>query len=563
MDAFSLGTSDNSRTNHAVIKRSRAEVANHIINFKMEAERLASQRAAAASLGIPRSTWRHWRDRQAGIALPAKTIQFFESPEGTAFLHLLMTSLLFVMAQLGNNGTRSISLVLELCQLDHLVGSSYGSIQKSTVQMEGIIEEYGKQERESLSADMEAKTIAMCGDETFHPQTCLVAIEPVSNFIMVEQYSEKRDAISWANAMSEGLADLPVTIVQSTSDEGKGLLKYVKDELGAHHSPDLFHVQQDLTRATSAPLNAQFKHAETAYQASSEKTKEWVEEKQQSIGAEAGRGRPFDYDIRIAEAAVTEADALQYLKECEARQALSKKAKKAIGIVYHPYNLKTGKPQTAKTVGAKLEKKFDIIQSVADEAGLSENSQKQLEKAHRVFPQLIATISFFWAMVKTLLAKLGLSKELEAIMREILIPACYLQMASKRMNGAKRKHKIMALAQALRNQLDATVLWQALDKSQREAMEATAQRCAELFQRSSSCVEGRNGYLSLRHHGLHKLGNRKLSVLTTLHNYYITRPDGTTAAERFFGKKPRDLFEILLKKLRYPPRPRLQRKMAA
>ena len=86
------------------------------------------------------------------------------------------------MAQLGNNGTRSISLVLELCQLDHLVGSSYGSIQKSTVQMEDIIEKYGKQERERLSADMEEKTITMCGDETFHPQTCLVAIEPVSNF---------------------------------------------------------------------------------------------------------------------------------------------------------------------------------------------------------------------------------------------------------------------------------------------------------------------------------------------------------------------------------------------
>jgi hypothetical protein len=561
MDTFSPGISDNSRTN-AVIRRNRAEIANHIIDFKAEIEQLSSQRAAAASLGIPRSTWRHWRDRQAGIALPAKTIEFFESPEGTAFLHLLMTSLLFVMAQLGNNGTRSIALVLELCQLDHLIGSSYGSIQKSTAQMENIIEEYGKQERESLSRDMEEKTITMCGDETFHPQICLVAIEPVSNFIMTEQYSEKRDAASWANAMSEGLADLPVTVVQSTSDEGKGLLKYVKDELGAHHSPDLFHVQQELTRATSAPLNAQLRHAETAYQANVEKTKKWIEEKQQSIGVEAGRGRPFDYDIRIAKAEVTEADALQYLKECEERQVLAKKAKKAIGIVYHPYNLKTGKPQTAKTVEVKLEKQFDIIQSVADEAGLSENSQKQLEKAHRVFPQLIATISFFWAMVKTLLAKLGLSKEREAVMREILIPAYYLQAASKKMHGAKRKHKIMALAQALRNKLDATDLWQALDKSQREAMEATAQRCAELFQRSSSCVEGRNGYLSLRHHGLHKLSNRKLSVLTTLHNYYITRADGTTAAERFFGKKPRDLFEVLLKNLRYPPRPRSHCKMA-
>jgi hypothetical protein len=34
-----------------------------------------------------------------------------------------------------------------------------------------------------------------------------------------------------------------------------------------------------------------------------------------------------------------------------------------------------------------------------------------------------------------------------------------------------------------------------------------------------------------------------------VHNYYVKRSDGATAAERFFGAKPRELFEYLLDRL--------------
>lgn len=51
-----------------------------------------------------------------------------------------------------------------------------------------------------------------------------------------------------------------------------------------------------------------------------------------------------------------------------------------------------------------------------------------------------------------------------------------------------------------------------------------------------------------------------------MHNYFIKRRDGTTAAERFFASKPRDLFEWLLEQVGLPGRPaqkrsQLQRKV--
>ena len=86
-----------------------------------------------------------------------------------------------------------------------------------------------------------------------------------------------------------------------------------------------------------------------------------------------------------------------------------------------------------------------------------------------------------------------------------------------------------------------------------------ARQCADLFQRSSSCVEGRNGHLSLRHHALHHLTARKLQALTVLHNYAVQREDGSTAAGRFYGTEPRDLFGWLLRRLSLPARPRAAR----
>jgi hypothetical protein len=80
-----------------------------------------------------------------------------------------------------------------------------------------------------------------------------------------------------------------------------------------------------------------------------------------------------------------------------------------------------------------------------------------------------------------------------------------------------------------------------------------------MFVRGSSCVEGRNGQLALHHQSVHRLSDRKLTVLTTIHNYFLLRPDGTTAAERFFGSKPQALFDWILDRLDLPARPAMKR----
>jgi hypothetical protein len=96
----------------------------------------------------------------------------------------------------------------------------------------------------------------------------------------------------------------------------------------------------------------------------------------------------------------------------------------------------------------------------------------------------------------------------------------------------------------------------ALSPTCQDQLHHQAQTLADVFQRSSSNVEGRNGYLSLRNHQLRGLERlRKRTCLTTVHNFFLMRPDGTTAAERFFGQKPRSMFAAILDTVKATARP--------
>ena len=69
--------------------------------------------------------------------------------------------------------------------------------------------------------------------------------------------------------------------------------------------------------------------------------------------------------------------------------------------------------------------------------------------------------------------------------------------------------------------------------------------CAK-YQRTSSAVEGRNGYLSGLHHAGRGLSEQQLRVLTVIHNFDLKRADGTTAAQRLFNHQFPDLFEWIV-----------------
>jgi hypothetical protein len=72
-----------------------------------------------------------------------------------------------------------------------------------------------------------------------------------------------------------------------------------------------------------------------------------------------------------------------------------------------------------------------------------------------------------------------------------------------------------------------------------------AYQMAGSFQRSSSQVEGRNGYLAFMNHGQKGIPKEKMKALTVIHNFDTKRNDGSTPAKRLFRRKFPDVFEFL------------------
>ena len=517
-----------------------------------------SQRQAAKVLDVPRSTLQAWRAYQERLDESPAVVAFFHSVPGLAFLHRLVVALHAVFVEVGACGIRLVCLLLKITGLNRFVGASYGTQQQVNRRVEEAIVAYRHEESTRLARKMPAKAITMTQDETFTGGLCLVGIEPVSNYILLEQVAQARAQDTWQALMAQALSGLNCKVIQSTSDEAPGLLAYVAHHLGAHHSPDLFHVQNELRKAIAAPMAAKQRAAEQAV-VKAEETLKRVQEHRSSANNEPtkrGPGRPPKVAASIEQIAQAVDAARHEHQRLTEQRAQVTQSIRAIGHAYHFVDLERGVRRNGKLIAGDIQQHIDTIRTVAQQEHLSEICLKRLAKAERVVPKMQTTIEFVSGYVRQQVRQLDLAPTVSYAMHAHLIPSYYLdRVASTRTVTAGEP--LRALAERLRTPLfEPGGALDTLSPMAQSQLKAKAQTLAEVFQRSSSNVEGRNGYLSLRNHQRRGLDRpRKRACLTAIHNFFLTRPDGTTAAERFFGQKPRSMFAAILDAVEIPPAP--------
>ena len=538
----------------------RGETVAHLHDPRPSDRSRPSTRSAARSAGVPHTTLRYWQQRQQRADAPPELVAFFESPVGLAFLKRLLLALHLVFQQQGTAGIRPLCRFLQLAQLAPLVAASYGAQHTLATLLQRLLADYDQQQRQQLAPGMTPKDITLCEDENFHgDQPCLVAIEPISNFLVLEAYRPRRDADTWNQAVGTALGGLPVTVIQVTSDLAKGLQAHAKDGLAAQHSPDLMHVQADLHKATSLPLH---RHQEAAKQKRAqvqETVRDWTQRYQQHQAGIHAPGRPPNFAQRLGWAQQAERYWEQQVLERQQRQEQVQEAVRGLGDDYHPFDAQTGEAVSAEQMQQRLEQRFQTVERLAEQAELSDAGREKIAKARRVLPRLVASLVWFWHSVRLLVESLALSEAAECAVYEQLLPGLYWAAAAERARTAKDKKQLRGLAAGcLAKAWSAGSVLSGLGEELQEVVKGVCAEGVSRFVRSSSCVEGRNGQLSLHHHGCHALSPGKLKALTVLHNYFIERADRSTAAERFFGQKPADLFAWLLERFPDPPRPAKQ-----
>lgn len=511
-----------------------------------------SQRDLAERLGIPPATFNYWT-RHYAPSDGDPVDSFFRSAPGELVLRRIVLAALATFQLQGACGIRQVGTFLDQAGLDRFVASSRGALHPLAVHLESDLVAFRDGEQPALAQQMKPKSITIVPDEHFHSgRPCLVGLEPVAGFILVECYRDRRDANTWKEAIEEGKRGMPVEVIQLTSDLARALVCCAEKGLEAAHSPDLFHGQRDLLQPLLLPLARPVQQAEKLLEKAARHANE-LDTPLEEPCSEEGL-------LALIEAVKNEQAIGQQLERARERKEEAVRHVRGVGNDYHPFDRETGKPVTAEEVGQRLNAHLDQLAEVVQEAGLPERAREAVQKSRTWVGTLMGCVAWFWGLVNARVEELELSEGQERVVVDQLLAGHYWAMAAGRARTAEERHRLKEMAEGLKREA-----WQeggalsALPQEAKKQVEEVAYESAGLFQRSSSCVEGRNGRLSLQHHGHSRVSERRLKALTVIHNYMVKRADGTTAAERFFGLKHKEVFSWLLERMPDLPRPARKR----
>jgi hypothetical protein len=524
----------------------RADIADALDNFS--AADHPCQRHYAEQHGIPHATFNYWT-RHYCPAEDDPVAAFFCSAAGELALRRIVLAAVTTFQIQGACGIRLVGTFIERAGLDRFVASSRGALHPLTVRIESDLVVFRDGEQPALARQMKPRAITLIPDEHFHTgKPCLVGLEPVAGFILVECYRDRRDAITWKEAIQQGTAGMPVEVVQMTSDEARALICLAEKGFQAAHSPDLFHGQHDLLKSLLLPLTRPIQQAE----------KDLEKATQQSAKLDTPLEQPqSEQEVEaLIEAVRQEVVIAEQLQQARRLKEEAVQQVRGVGDDYHPFDRETGKPVTAEEVGKRLTGHVDELAEVVAEAGLGEKAKAAVNKSRTWVGTLMGCVAWFWGLADARVEELELSEEQERVVKEKLLAGHYWDMAAGRARTAEERQRLKKMAQELKQEArrEGGPLF-VLSEEVRKEVEEAARETAGLFQRSSSCVEGRNGRLSLQHHGHSRVTEQRLKALTVIHNFMVKRPDGTTAAERFFGQKHKDVFSWLLERMPDLPRP--------
>ena len=522
--------------------------------YRAALDRGDDQRSAAQAAGLPRSTL--WDLDHAAESVPASRDALVRSKEGWSFVQNVIDAALFVFHVSGGVGLPTFRRFLELAGLDTFVASSYGAMHQRAAAMTDKVIALGDAERSRLGKEMTAPKEVILGlDETFFPpRTCLVAADLLSGFLLFEVFAASRDRAAWMGAWEKGTQGLSLNVPQAVADGAKGIRAFLEGDLNAHRGPDLFHILNDLGKAFAVHLARQERAAKGRKEGVLKMyidLQEFAERREN----ETRRGRPIDFKAKGYEARGLIASVSKEVLVAERRREEFRSLLNALSDAYLPVAIGDGKSKSAADLQTELDSLFAKLRALGEKADLGAHHLPYLEKAHRCLPSMVDTLAFFNAHVTNALAQAGTDARSSRVLETLLLPMALLSTRARLASSADERARLRGLAQELRAQALHELNLVAATQEFVD-LETLARTIGLAWQRSTSSIEGRNGYLSQKHHDLRGINDRKLACLTHLHNFYARRSDGTTAARRFFGRDHLDLARETIASMGNLKRPR-------
>jgi hypothetical protein len=465
----------------------------------------------------------------------------WETPAGEAWLQTLFFATLYVFGLQGHVGADRLEEFFRLLRLETHIGISATTLRRRLNQMEALLPQFQAQCEQQAGDSTRPGVVA--ADETFQGKLLiLVLMELRSGYLVLEDMADDRKFDTWQAVIEPRLKTLGLKVEHAVTDRARALIKLAKTGFKCGSGADLFHAQYDCSSWLGAKLARLQKKAATGLQ--------------QALAARQQASPATDTETLVALV-----DAERAHKAIQATGTEYHEQLAGIAQDVHPFSLDESQPKTAADVSSALETRAKAFEVIAKSAGITD-WKGTLNKFRGQFDALALHVTFWWQFVLHSLANAGCDPAMRDWLTCRLLPVVYWhEQMQKTKNRRQREVYRRAWQQAVAalNSDEQTANGCSTDL---ERWVTWAERMARNFHRSSSAVEGRNGYLSQMYHNGRGLTASRLRALTVIQNYGVRRADGTTAARRLFDREFPDLFSWLVDQMGELPLPRQRKKSA-
>lgn len=481
--------------------------------------------AIASATGMTKSSvHRHQQAIERRNQYPES--EFWESEAGSAWLKLLVLGCIFFFGIKHGIGVGELSQFLKALRLGLHVGCSVSALDQLKQRMMDTIEAYETAQAEQCQPQT-GQGICVGADEVFFGLPVLVLVELASGYLLTEVQSEDRSYESWKEQIQHWWTQAGWQCHFMVSDRAKALIKLATDGLGCVSVADLFHALRALGQPIGSALGRQ--------QAQLVKQMNTLKAKWEAAQDDANR---LKLSQAWSELSTQQVAVSQDQQEYHA-------AITAITLSLHPFTLDSAEPQTGSDIAITLTRPLTQLRRLAKTYG-HQKAVLAIETFQQQLPDLVQGLHAWWQWAIQALGTQTPNIDMQNWMLSSLLPWVYwLQQVDKTQRPELKAHYQQA-AEIAAQQLLAHPLTQSMPTVERQDWIDWARWMANNYQRTSSAVEGRNGYLTRLHHASRGFSIQTLKVLTVIHNFHLKRPDGTTAAQRLFDYEFPDLFEWLV-----------------
>jgi hypothetical protein len=221
----------------------------------------------------------------------------------------------------------------------------------------------------------------------------------------------------------------------------------------------------------------------------------------------------------------------------------------------HPFQIDTLDCQRFSTLSHQLTAPVQVLSALALTYG-TDKAKAAIDTFRCQIPAFARGIHVWWQWVTLALAAQTDNLEIQNWVLTSLLPWVEWQQQADKTRHPHLKHCYQQAAQQAYTCVLNHALTPQIHDVQYQQWVTWCQWMVAKYQRTSSAVEGRNGYLSRLHHAGRGFSGQTLKVLTIIHNFDLKRADGTTAAQRLFDHDFPNLFDWVVEHMGDLPMPR-------